>query len=252
MGIGYFDGVQAGLDKRMSNGLAFNARYTFSKALSSTDATFNNISGGLYVSQDANVVGDLKSLARFDTPHAFTIGYTYNLPWARNLRGVGGAILGGWEISGNTTYKTGTPTHIHTGSEAPGYGNVDGAGGDRPNILNQSIIGKCVCHPDTTQLVYTPVNFDTNLPPGGRGNIGYLLFRDDGTHNWNMSMAKRFRLPEAMGREPQLQFRAEFYNWMNQAQFDELNHNIASELFSAILSTVNKGRVVQLGLKLQF
>ena len=170
----------------------------------------------------------------------------------RSLRGARGALLGGWELSGNTTYKTGTPTHIHTGSDSPGFGNVDGVGGDRPNILNLSIFGKCACHPDTTSLIYNPIYFDTNLAPGGRGNIGYLTFRNDGTHNWNVAMTKRFRLPEAMGREPQLQFRAESFNVMNQAQFDELNHNIASETFSKITNTVNKGRVIQFGLKLQF
>ena len=58
MAIGYFDGVQVGIDKRMSRGLALNLRYTFSKAISSADTTFNNIAGGLHVSQDANIVAD--------------------------------------------------------------------------------------------------------------------------------------------------------------------------------------------------
>lgn len=39
---------------------------------------------------------------------------------------------------------------------------------------------------------------------------------------------------------------------MNQAQFDELNHNIASETFPKITNTVNKGGVIQMELKLQF
>jgi hypothetical protein len=252
MGIGYFDGVQFGLDKRMNNGLALNVRYTFSKAIASADVTFNQIAGGVHASQNEDVVRDLKALARYDTPHAFSIGYSYVLPWARGLNGLRGHVLDGWELSGTTTYKTGAPTHIHTGSDAPGFGNVDGVGGDRPNLLNPAILGKCVCHPDTTHIVYNPAFFDVNLTPGGRGNIGYETFRNDGTHNWNMAIAKRIRLPEAAGREPQLQFRTEFYNLMNQAQFDELSHNIASETFPKITNTVNKGRVLQLSLKLQF
>ena len=42
-------------------------------------------------------------------------------------------------------------------------------------------------------------HFDTNLPPGGLGNIGFNTFRNDGTHNWNFAVEKGFYLPNAGG-----------------------------------------------------
>ena len=82
----------------------------------------------------------------------------------------------------------------------------------------------------------------------GWGNSGRGVIRGPGQFNWDISIIKDTMIREGH----RFQFRTEFYNLMNTPQFDELNHNIAAQLFSAILNTVNKGRVVQMMLKLQF
>ena len=266
--IAYFDALQVAVAQRLRTGLAWNARYTFSKIISTADTTFADISTGA-VSQSADIIGDLRGVAKFDTPHALTIAYSLELPWARGRTGIQSLFLGGWTISGTTTFRSGTPTSIHVGSDSPVFGNVDGVRSpDRPNLLNPAILGKSLDHPDTAPSVLGtdscgPVQtedpaffrcayFDTNLPPGGRGDLGYNTFRNDGTHNWNFAVEKGFYLPNPGGREPQLQFRAELINFLNQPQFSPVNNRIAAEdTFGEITNTANRGRIIQFTLRLR-
>lgn len=264
--IAYFDALQVAVVQRLRAGLTWNARYSFSKAISTADTTFADISSGA-VSQSAEIISDLRGVAKFDTPHALTIGYSYELPGAGT--GIQSLLLGGWRVSGTTTFRSGTPISIHTGSDSPVFGNVDGVSSpDRPNLLNPAILGKSLDHPDTVASVLgvdscKPVplenpsffqceHFDTNLPPGGRGNLGYNTFRNDGTHNWNFALEKQFYLPKAGGGEPQLQLRAEFINFLNQPQFSPVNNRIAAEdTFGTITNTANRGRTIQFTLRLR-
>ena len=247
--IAYFDALQIAVDKRTGKGLTWNVRYTFSKAINTTGTqSFANISGTGHTSTVEDIVRDMKSLEQFDTPHALTIGYRYEFPWGSGGRGILSWFPGGWKVAGTTTFKSGTPVHIHTGSDSPGFGNVDGVGGDRPNLLNPAILGKSLDHPDTSTSIWRREYFDTNIAPGGRGNLGFQTFRQDGISNWNLALER-----DVVLREPvTLRFRAEFINFLNHAQFDGPDDEMAFEPFGKIINTANRGRVIQLLLRLQF
>ncbi len=248
--ISYFDALQVAVNRRMSRGLAWNAQYTFSKSISTGATTFADISTG-NVSQSNELIEDMKGVTHFDTPHALTISYSYAFPWAGRWPGIASLFFRGWKLLGTTTFRSGTPTSVFTGSDSPCCGNVDGVNQpDRPNLLNLNLLGKSVDHPNTSASIFRPEYFDTHLPEGGRGNLGYNTFRIDGTHNWNVALAKDFYLPQAGGREPQLQFRAEFINLLNQPQFGAVNNRIAADTFGKITNTANRGRVIQLTLRL--
>ena len=63
-------------------------------------------------------------------------------------------IVGGWQTTGVLLLKTGTPFTIETGSDARGFGNLDGQNGDRPNLIDTSVLGAKVDHPDkSTRLL---------------------------------------------------------------------------------------------------
>src|SRR5262249_49508096 len=138
------------------------------------------------------------------------------------------------------------PFHIHPGSDAPGYGNVDGNTQDRPNIYpsllgksfdNPALLGANTCRlPGTDGLPYLHCqNFDTDIPPGGRGNLGMNTFQKDGTANWNVSFSRAFRLP---GGDGLLDFRTEFINFFNTPQFDKPGNYLSSATFGKITNTV--------------
>jgi hypothetical protein len=272
IGIGYYDAAQASLEKRLSHGLTFRAAYTFGKAID-TGGDFTNTASGVEVPpetgvpscENCNHFSDQKGWALFDTPQVFAISYVYRLPFFAGTRGGPMAALKGWEISGTTLLQSGVPFHIHTGSDAPGYGNVDGNSQDRANISNPSLLGKSfdnpgrsgallgadTCRPPGTDgLPYLHCqNFDANIPPGGRGNLGFNTFRKDGTSNWNVAFGRAIRLP---GGERSLNFRTEFINFFNTPQFEKPGNYLSAATFGKITNTVNKGRQVQFMLKLNF
>ncbi|MBI2815553.1 MAG: TonB-dependent receptor [Acidobacteria bacterium] len=275
----YYDAVQVSLAKRISRGLTFRAAYTFSKNIDLGGDFTNTGSGvetppetGTNTCEHCDRVSDQKGRSLFDTPHAFLLTFNYTLPALVKGNAWVSAVSKGWQVSGTGIIQSGTVWHLHTGSDGPGFGNVDGNTQDRPNILNPSLIGKAFDNPDTApelmgvgtcvrpsvpgpeNLDAKPYmvckNFDTNIPVSGRGNLGSNTFRKDATKNWNVALGRTFRLPG--NGERALQFRSEFYNLFNSPQFDKPGVQLASETFGQITNTVNKGRQVQFSLKLLF
>src|SRR5579871_2253237 len=258
----YYDAAQVSVEKRLSRGLAFRAAYTFSKDINLGGDFTNTASGvelppetGTPTCETCNRVSDQKGLALFDTPEVFTFTYVYRLPFFAGSTGWAAAALKKWQISGTTLFQSGVAYHFHTGSDAPGYGNVDGNTADRPNILDPSLLGKSFDNPDTTPTILgantcrSPGTdglpylhckyFDTNIPVAGRGNLGWNTFRKDATANWNVAFGRNFRFS---GGERSLDFRSEFINFFNTPQFDKPGTQLAVATFGKITNTVNKGR----------
>ena len=113
-----------------------------------------------------------------------------------------------------------------------------------------AILGQSFDNPDTSVALLRRADFDTHIPPGGRGNIGFNVFRKDGTSNWNVSIGKAFRFRR--WGEASVQFRAAFLNLFNHAQFDKPGFNLTSPFFGQITNTVNRGRVTQLSVRVNF
>jgi hypothetical protein len=270
--IDYYDAFQASVEKKLTRGLTLRAVYTFSKDINLGGDFTNTASGvevppeeGTKTCETCNRVSDQKGLALFDTPQVLSISYVYRLPFFAGSARWPAAALKGWQVSGTTLFQSGAAFHFHTGSDSPGYGNVDGDSSDRPNILKPSLLGKSYDNPDTAVgllggntcrkpgtdgLPYLHcAYFDTNIAPGGRGDLGWNTFRKDGTANWNVAFGRSFRLPNS---ERSIDFRSEFLNFFNSPQFDKPGVMVALATFGKITNTVNKGRQVQFTLKLNF
>ena len=92
------------------------------------------------------------------------------------------------------------------------------------------------------------------------GNAGRVPATGPGFVNTDFSLIKQFSLPREMG----LNFRAEFFNLFNHAQFGSPVGDLAlaslapdgtvqqANGFGAVNSTVNNPRLIQLALKLSF
>jgi hypothetical protein len=247
-GIAYFDGAQATLELPATRGLSLGLTYTFSKAIdegvdySSTAA--NNDLTKQRSQWQYDSVGDKKSLSNFDSTHAASIYYAYNLPRPSRLRW----LLADWQISGATLVKTGTPLTLYIGSDAPGFGNVDGSNGDRPNIVDPSILGRTISTPEESLQIVTRGRFDYIHPGDRRGSLGRNTFRKAGIANFNTALTKQWRVNN--GHAWTVLLRAEGYNVTNHPQFDEPQRNLTSPSFGRITNTLNDGRVLQIGLRL--
>ena len=241
---GYFDAAQFSVEKVFGQGLALRATYTWSKALDS-GSNFSNPGTNTQerLAQDESIAfQDLKARSSFDAPHSFVASYTFRLP---------GRTFRAWSVSGTTILKDGTPFTVQTGNDSPGFGNVDGERGDRPSILDPSLLGRSVDDPDTALAILRRDAFDVGAPfRDGSGNLSRNAFRKDGTTNFNVAISRTFAISSDQTRS--LLFRAEFVNAFNHPQFSEPNSRMAAESFGQITDTQNAGRIIQFSLRLSF
>jgi hypothetical protein len=232
------------------NGFSLDASYWFSKALDvganySDTASNRSQNRGQY---EFNSQRDLKSLSDFDQPHAFLARLAYDLPsWTAQPK-LFQQVAGKWNLSAVVSLKGGTPFIVQSGSDAPGFGNVDGALGDRPNIVDPSILGRTIGSPDTSATLMPRSAFSYIQPGELAGNLGRNVFRKGGIYNVNAAVARRFALAQARA----LQFRAESINLFNTAQFAAPGANLTDPDFGMITNTLNDGRTFRFLLSFEF
>ena len=250
-GIAYLDAAQASLDMPHWKGVVWGARYTFGKAIDQgADYSGTAANDDLTTSRSQwqyNSFGDKKGLSIFDSTHALQIHYSYELPAAASPQNWLSRIVNGWQVSGATLVKSGTPLTLYIGSDAPGFGNVDGGPSDRPNILDPSILGMAITDPNTSPQVLRRDRFAYITPGQPRGSLGRGTFRKSGIANFNTALTKQWR--SSGRREWTALLRAETYNLTNHPQFDEPQRNYSSPSFGRITNTLNDGRVMQVSLR---
>jgi hypothetical protein len=235
---GYYDAARVSLVAPRWRGLSLDASYWFSKAMdlgSSYTNTAYEADSRLGRSQSEFYTHpDLKALSEFDQPHAFLWRASYT--WR------------GWTLSGVTLLKSGTPFNVITGSDGPGYGNVDGNGGDRPNIVDPSILGRTLGNPDTSARLIPRSAFSLMRPTDIAGNIGRNTFRKGGIRNINAALARVW----SIGADKKLTVRAESINLFNTPQFAAPGAELANPNFGVITNTLNDGRTLRLMVQLGF
>ena len=245
----YFDAGRVSFVMRDLKGVTIDAAYWFSKSIDLGSDYTNTMNGGdarRAVSQTAyNIHSDVKSLSFFDQPHSLLLRAVYKTPRGS---GWGGKLFGGWEFSTVTLIKTGTPFTVQTGSDGPGFGNVDGASGDRPHVLDSSLLGRTVGDPDTSRQILRRDAFAFQQIGDLAGNLGLRTFRKGKIANVNASLSRSW----AMASDKQLRFRAESVNFFNTPQFANPNFNLTSPSFGRITNTLNDGRTFRLTLALEF
>lgn len=240
MSRAYFDAARVNLTAPSWRGMTLEASYWFSKALDLGSAYTNTAAGddsrnGTSQTQDL-VQADLKGVSLFDQSHAALVRWTYAVPAPRAA--VARPIFSGWTLSAVWLAKTGLPFTVLTGSDSPGFGNVDGSSGDRPMLLDSSILGRSINHPDISRALLPRNAFRGLLPGESRGNLGVNTFRRGGIRNLNAALARDFRI----AAERRLTLRAESVNFTNTPQFADPNADWTNPAFGLITNTLNEGR----------
>ncbi len=151
-------------------------------------------------------------------------------------------------MNGVWLLKSGTPFTLETGSDGPGFGNVDGQNSDRPFVLDPRVLGRTIGNPDTSLALLPASAFGFLKPTDYSGNLGRDTFRRGKITNVNTSVERNWALP----RDWSLQLRAEAVNLFNTPQFDQPVYLLSSPTFGKITNTVNGGRVFHFRLQLQF
>jgi len=149
----------------------------------------------------------------FDVDHRFVASYVYQLPIGRGKKVLGGVgraadmLLGGWELTGITTFQTGFPLSI--------YAN-DISGVLQAVPQRASIVSGCDVHGGLTgpfQRI-NPACF-TQPALGVFGDTGRNILRQPGINNWDMGLGKAFSISERV----RVALHVDTFNTFNHHQY---------------------------------
>jgi hypothetical protein len=253
-----FNSFQVDVTKRLSKGFSMTHAYTWSHGI-------DNASG---LRVNTNIYDARLDRANSDTDarHRYVGTYIYEIPFMKGRQGFMGHLLGGWGISGITSYQTGLPFNI----TEPNDRCLCGGGNQRPdyaggNVVfydprsNTAVSGRGNSYFDGTgggSATGAPNPFFRRVGSGqtfaagaGRyGNLGRNVFHGPGIDNWDTSAFKRFTISEHQNVE----FRGEFFNIFNHTQFANPNGSIGSANFGKVTAIQGNPRIVQFTLRYQF
>lgn len=253
-----YTALQLKLEKRFSNGLQFEAAYTYSHALDDASSA----------SLGAQNQGDFRlqtepqleyGNADFDVRQRFVLNFVYNLPFGKdqrfgsNFSGVRNRIVGNWQITGIISAQTGnwfTPT-----DDIMNTSNTD-CGGEVFNCSRPNVIANPNGKPCLPGTIFNTCAFVSNTEEGTFGDAGRNIIRGPGLHNWDLSFIKQFPVREQMHFE----FRAELFNIWNHPNKTFTDVTTTDENFSTELGATQFGfptaslppRLVQFALKFYF
>ena len=137
---------------------------------------------------------------------------------------------------------------MSSGSDGPGFGNVDGSSADRVHILDPALLGRTIDHPDTSAERLPRSAFAFIQPGETAGNVGRNTFRKDSIRNINFALSRNWKV----AAEKTLTLRAESINLLNAPQFAEPSRQLTAPSFAQITNTLNDGRTFQFLLRLAF
>jgi hypothetical protein len=236
-----YNSLQVDVTRRLTRGLQLRGNFTWSKNLD-----INSALTGAQANNQAQMVMNRNDLRRDWGPSALnvtaqsSISARYELPFK-------GRIAGGWQLNGIATLLSGFPFTPQIGSNRSGDGDTRNP--DRPS-LNPAFTGP-VSQGNPNQW-YNPNAFI--LPAVGTfGNLGRGVLNGPTLTNLDLSLFKNLAVRE----RATLQFRSEFFNVLNHANFASPNpivfaNGVVSSSAGLITSTVTTSRQIQFGLKLIF
>ncbi len=276
-GDSWYNGLEIGLEKRLTRGLQFQTNFTWSKLLDTDQGqSQSDVTGaGQYQVQDPLHPYLDRGPATFNLPFASRTNLLYNFPQIRS-NSFAEKLLNGWWMSTILSFQSGYPFSLsYSSSRSRSFngGNVGGldrpdvvAGRNNGNITHGTTAG-CLGVPageqlGTPQLYYDPCAF-TIQPSGFLGNEGRDSLIGPDFQDVDLSLVKDTKVG-FLGESGSLEFRAEVFNLLNRVNF----YNPSLSIFAGTgpatgdveppLSTAGKiteafpSRQIQLALKVIF
>jgi len=208
-GISSYNAMWLTATQRLKRNLQFNASYTWSKSLD-----LNSFSTGGIVGQNSYDFRGDRGLSDYDARNRFVVSALYELPFRGN------EWIKGWQLSLIVQSQSGNPVNIVTSNNT-----VNGVLGTlRPNV-NGPIAGIGSVDQWFDTSVFTPV---TNF-----GSLGRNVVIGPTFNNTDFSIIKNTRLSDNF----HLQFRAEFFDLFNHANFGQPGSIVGTPAFGRITNT---------------
>jgi hypothetical protein len=250
-----YNALQVDVNHRFSGGFSLRGVYTWSKTIDDGDSLNSTTSGGepALASNPFNLRAD-RGLANFDVRNVAVINAVYALPFGpgrpflASATGVEKALTSGWIVNSIVTLQGGFPFTPQLSYNPSNNGDTKNP--VRP-FVNPAFTGPVVL--GSPNQWFNPAAF--LAPPassGFYGNVGRDTLIGPGLGTWDFSLLKETAIRERLN----LQFRAEFFNILNRANFNTPNAivftsaTVTSPTAGLITSTSTNSRQIQFGLKL--
>jgi hypothetical protein len=234
-----YNSLQLRFAQRLWKGLSVLGSYTYSKSIDDASNFFSS-TGDSNFPQNSNDLSAERGLSNFDIRNRFTLSYAYDLPIAKGHR-----YLGGWQSFGVLTFQSGQPLTVlllrDDDNSNTGQTDILGGSNDRPNVLTNPNLP----NPSATEWFNTSA-FAIS-PYGTFGNEGRNIVEGPGLQTIDFSIVKNTAVAERL----KVQFRAEFFNLLNHANFNLPDNFLGSPTFGQVVSA-QPARRIQFGLKFLF
>jgi hypothetical protein len=234
-----YNSLQASLRASNWHGLTTEAAYTYSHCLDYVDGDLGGIPNFYNINTEYGHCG-------FDIRHTLIVNYVYSLPFFNHATGLTRTALGGWQVSGISTFYTGLAFTI--GAQSGDIAHCS-CGGYRANLVGNPNSGSGI-HTQAQWFNTAAFAADT---AGSFGTEARNVMRGQGIDNYDFSVFKNFAgipLPHS-AEGGTLQIRVESYNLFNHTQFNGYATGFGSGNFGQATSA-RLPRQLQLGLKFSF
>ncbi|HUS05605.1 MAG TPA: TonB-dependent receptor, partial [Bryobacteraceae bacterium] len=237
VGSSNYNSLQLTLDKRFSKGLTLQSNYTWGKSID-----FGSGGGTQWPSLTPGNASYDRGLSDFHHAHRFVSSGLWELPGLKERTALLKWVLGGWQASGAMILQSGAAFSVQAGRDntLTGFGN-------RANLVGDpSRAARTDPNRDPVLEWFNTKAFAHNSP-GVYGNSGRNIIFGPGLANVDFAVSKHFPVTERV----RLQFRSEFFNLLNHANFNEPNSTLTSGTYGRITSAMDP-RILQFALKLMF
>jgi hypothetical protein len=260
----FYNSLQVGLNKRFSNNFQYQISYTWAHSID--DGSQQLGSEGRTSPQNHTDIDNRKKdrgHSIFDVRNNFVANATFDLPfgpgerWGSSTTGFAAGLVSGWQINAIVAIADGSPVSVINGFRRSNNGDFLNPG--RPDLVpgadNNPVLGGPDRYYDSSSFVIQEA--------GTLGDLARTTLIGPGYANLDFAITKETEL--AGGDQPvNLQFRAEFFNILNRANFGFPDPTLFEQpavntdtplrrgAAGRITKTVQDSRQIQFGLKIIF
>jgi Carboxypeptidase regulatory-like domain len=244
-GYSNYDSFQLGVDRRYTKGFSFGLAYTLGKSEDNGSdkrtVMFNTL-------DDSGYVG----ASNFDRRHVLNFHYIYDLPFLKDQNSMVSKIAGGWQISGSTFMRSGTPLWVTSTTDVAGVGDAFAKPYNQvsdPNAsANRTFSAGIVNGTAVDQnFWFNPAAF-VRPAAGTFGNGPRNNIYNPGQYQWDIALFKNVRIQGARS----FQLRAEVFNFLNHANLSGASTDPTSATFGRVTGKDDSRRDIQLSARFLF
>ena len=290
-GNSFYDALLAGVTKRMSHGLELQGSFTWGKSI---DTGSGSIAGDTFSNGISSLpwydLNSNRGLSDFDIRRTVVLSATWQVPGPKSLSGPAGWLTSGWELGAIFKANDGVPFTATWGTNGDPQLMGSGDPWAFPNRLtspgcrslinpgnpNNYIKTECFTIPSAPTKAFWDANCNPTpyLDSSGnpvtvpnpqcfnlRGNSGRNILIGPGLTNLNFSIFKNSRV-QRISENFNVQFRAEFFNVLNHANFSVPISPDNTDIFDStgqptgvagqLTSLATTAREIQFGIKLSW